>query len=136
MGKEADAWQADHRIALSDSRLLDFNEEGDAVDLRYKDDRDASRHKVMTLSGEERVRQAARGLRLRSPTRWNIVYNRRRSALVSAPRPPRMPALPRSERRPRAAIPPGTDRRPWTRGFHSLSLKKTAPAASTVPGSD
>ncbi len=38
------------RIALSDRRLLDFDEEGNTVDVRYKDYRDGSRHKVMTLT--------------------------------------------------------------------------------------
>ena len=47
-----------------------------------------------------------------------------------------MPAVRRSERRPRAEIPPGTGRRPWARGYNSLSIKKAAPAAGTVPGSD
>jgi hypothetical protein len=46
-----------HRIALSDSRLLDFNEDAAAVDLRYQDYRDGSRRKVMTLSGEELIRR-------------------------------------------------------------------------------
>jgi hypothetical protein len=46
-----------HRIALSDSRLLAFNEEEGAVDLRYQDYRDGSRRKVMTLSGEELIRR-------------------------------------------------------------------------------
>ena len=44
-----------HRIALSDSRLLDL-QEGE-VQLRYKDYRDHDRHKVMTLSGEELIRR-------------------------------------------------------------------------------
>ena len=46
-----------HRIALSDRRLLDFDENDDTVDLRYKDYRDGSRHKVMTLTGEELIRR-------------------------------------------------------------------------------
>jgi len=46
-----------HRIALSDSRLLDFDEGDDTVDVRYKDYRDGSRNKVMTLSGEELIRR-------------------------------------------------------------------------------
>lgn len=65
-----------------------------------------------------------------------MVYNRPNIALVSALRPLRMPVLRRSERRPRAEIPPGTGWRPWARGYNSLSLKKAAPAAGTVPGSD
>ena len=44
-----------HRIALSDSRLLD-RQEGQ-VQLRYKDYRDHDRHKVMALSGEELIRR-------------------------------------------------------------------------------
>jgi hypothetical protein len=46
-----------HRIALSDSRLADFDDEDDTVDVRYKDYRDGSRRKVMTLSGEELIRR-------------------------------------------------------------------------------
>ena len=46
-----------HRIALSDSRLLAFDEEDDTVDVRYKDYRDGSRNKVMTLTGEELIRR-------------------------------------------------------------------------------
>jgi len=44
-----------HRIALSDSRLLDGTE--GQVQLRYKDYRDHDRHKVMSLSGEELIRR-------------------------------------------------------------------------------
>lgn len=46
-----------HRIALSDSRLLGFDEDDATVDVRYKDYRDDNRHKVMTLSGEELIRR-------------------------------------------------------------------------------
>jgi hypothetical protein len=44
-----------HRIALSDSRLLDFD--GESVALAYKDYRDGDRRKVMTLTGEELIRR-------------------------------------------------------------------------------
>ena len=44
-----------HRIALSDSRLLDFD--GESVELSYKDYRDGDRRKVMPLSGEELIRR-------------------------------------------------------------------------------
>jgi hypothetical protein len=44
-----------HRIALSDARLLSFD--GAQVQLRYKDYRDGSRHKVMTLSAAELLRR-------------------------------------------------------------------------------
>jgi len=44
-----------HRIALSDSRLLDFD--GESVELAYTDYRDGDRRKVMTLSGEELIRR-------------------------------------------------------------------------------
>ena len=44
-----------HRIALSDSRILDF--EGGQVALSYKDYRDGDRRKVMTLTGEELLRR-------------------------------------------------------------------------------
>lgn len=44
-----------HRIALSDARLLSFD--GAQVQLLYKDYRDGSRHKVMTLSTEELLRR-------------------------------------------------------------------------------
>ena len=43
-----------HRIALSDSRILDF--EDGVVSLSYKDDRDGDRRKVMTLTAEELLR--------------------------------------------------------------------------------
>jgi len=46
-----------HRIALSDRRLLGFDEDDATVDVRYKDYRDDNRHKVMTLSGEELIRR-------------------------------------------------------------------------------
>uniref|UniRef100_UPI00359414AB IS91 family transposase n=1 Tax=Thiocapsa sp. TaxID=2024551 RepID=UPI00359414AB len=46
-----------HRIALSDSRLLDFDEDHATVDVRYKDYRDDNRNTVMTLSGEELIRR-------------------------------------------------------------------------------
>jgi hypothetical protein len=46
-----------HRIALSDSRLLDFDEDDATVQVRYKDYRDDNRRKVMTLSGEELIRR-------------------------------------------------------------------------------
>ena len=46
-----------HRIALSDRRLLAFDDDDDTVDVRYKDYRDGSRNKVMTLSGEELIRR-------------------------------------------------------------------------------
>jgi hypothetical protein len=46
-----------HRIALSDSRLLDFDEDDATVEVRDKDDRDDHRRKVMTLSGEELIRR-------------------------------------------------------------------------------
>nr|WP_026199770.1 transposase [Lamprocystis purpurea] len=45
------------RIALSDSRLLAFDDDNATVDVRYKDDRDGNRNKVMTLSGEKRIRR-------------------------------------------------------------------------------
>ncbi len=44
-----------HRIALSDSRLLDFS--GESVAVAYTDYRDGDRRKVMTLSGEELIRR-------------------------------------------------------------------------------
>jgi hypothetical protein len=44
-----------HRVALSDSRILDF--EGGQVALSYKDYRDGDRRKVMTLTGEELLRR-------------------------------------------------------------------------------
>ena len=44
-----------HRIALSDSRLLD--RQAGQVQLRYKDYRDHDQHKVMSLSGEELIRR-------------------------------------------------------------------------------
>jgi hypothetical protein len=216
-----------HRIALSDRRLLNFDEEDNTVDVRYQDYRDGRRHQVMTLTGEELIRrfllqvlpkgfmrvrhfdflanrcrarclalirtalaapapepaaapavtapgdgypcpkcrtgrlqvtlhlagderacpglstraqvtlgQAARGRRSRSPPRWKRVYNRPEIACGSALRPPRMPALRRSDRCPPAERPPGTDRRPWAQGYNPLSLKKAASAAGTVPGSD
>jgi hypothetical protein len=43
------------RIALSESRLLDFRDGEVALD--YRDYRDAGRHKVMHLSGEELIRR-------------------------------------------------------------------------------
>jgi len=46
-----------HRIALSDRRLLDFDDDDATVDVRYKDYRDDNRNKVMTLSGEELIRR-------------------------------------------------------------------------------
>lgn len=42
-----------HRIALTDSRLLDFHSQ--SVDLSYQDYRDGGRRKVVTLTGEELV---------------------------------------------------------------------------------
>jgi hypothetical protein len=44
-----------HRIALTDARILSFDEH--QVQLDYQDYRDGSRHKVMTLSGEELIRR-------------------------------------------------------------------------------
>jgi len=44
-----------HRIALSDSRILDFAD--GQVALSYKDYRDGDRRKVMALSGEELLRR-------------------------------------------------------------------------------
>jgi hypothetical protein len=44
-----------HRIALSESRLIDF--ENGQVRLRYTDYRDHDRQKVMRLSGEELIRR-------------------------------------------------------------------------------
>lgn len=44
-----------HRIALSDARLLNFEE--NQVQLAYKDYRDGNRHKIMTLSGDELIRR-------------------------------------------------------------------------------
>jgi hypothetical protein len=44
-----------HRIALSDSRILDFDD--GEVSLSYKDYRDGDRRKVMTLSAEELLRR-------------------------------------------------------------------------------
>jgi len=44
-----------HRIALSDSRLLDL--QGEQVQLRFKDYRDHDQHKIMSLSGEELIRR-------------------------------------------------------------------------------
>ncbi len=44
-----------HRIALSDSRLIDLQD--GQVQLRYKDYRDHDQHKIMTLSGEELIRR-------------------------------------------------------------------------------
>jgi hypothetical protein len=46
-----------HRIALSDRRLLNFDEEDHTVDVRYQDYRDGRRHQVMTLTGEELIRR-------------------------------------------------------------------------------
>ncbi len=46
-----------HRIALSDRRLLDFDDDEATVDVRDKDDRDDHRSTVMTLSGEELIRR-------------------------------------------------------------------------------
>jgi hypothetical protein len=46
-----------HRIALSDRRLLNFDEEDNTVDVRYQDYRDGRRHQVMTLTGEELIRR-------------------------------------------------------------------------------
>jgi hypothetical protein len=43
-----------HRIAISDSRVIHVDDEH--VAFRYKDYRDANRHKVMTLEGEEFIR--------------------------------------------------------------------------------
>ena len=64
-----------------------------------------------------------------------MVYNRLQIAFVSALRPPRMPALRRSEHRPCAEKPPGADRRPWARGYNSLSLENGA-ARSGLPCQD
>ncbi len=44
-----------HRIALSDARILSLDD--DEVQLDYKDYRDGSRHKVLTLAGEELIRR-------------------------------------------------------------------------------
>ena len=44
-----------HRIALSDARLLSFDE--NQVRLDYKDYGDGNRHKVLTLSGDELIRR-------------------------------------------------------------------------------
>lgn len=44
-----------HRIALSDSRILDFDD--GKVALSYSDYRDGDRRKVMTLTGEELLRR-------------------------------------------------------------------------------
>ncbi len=44
-----------HRIALSDSRLIDLQD--GQVQLRYKDYRDHDQYKVMSLSGEELIRR-------------------------------------------------------------------------------
>lgn len=44
-----------HRIALSDSRILEIQD--DQIQLDYKDYRDGNRHKVLTLSGEELIRR-------------------------------------------------------------------------------
>lgn len=65
-----------------------------------------------------------------------MVYNQPTIAVLSAPRPRRMPALRRSDRHPKTEVPPGTGRRPRARGYNPLSIKKAAPAAGTVPGSD
>ena len=47
--------QYSHRIAISDPRFIHVDDEH--VAFRYKDYRDANRHKVMTLEGEEFVRR-------------------------------------------------------------------------------
>ncbi len=44
-----------HRIALTDGRIV--NRDGDRVQIDYKDYRDGSRHKIMTLAGEELIRR-------------------------------------------------------------------------------
>jgi len=44
-----------HRIALSDSRILDIRD--GQIQLDYKDYRDGNRHKVLSLSGEELLRR-------------------------------------------------------------------------------
>lgn len=44
-----------HHIALSDARLLSFDE--NQAQLDYKDYRDGNRHKVLTLSGDELIRR-------------------------------------------------------------------------------
>jgi Putative transposase/Transposase zinc-binding domain len=44
-----------HRIALTDARILSLDD--DQVQLDYKDYRDGSRHKVLTLAGEELIRR-------------------------------------------------------------------------------
>ncbi len=43
------------KTALNDRRIIGID--GEKVRLRYKDTRDANRHKVMTLSGEELIRR-------------------------------------------------------------------------------
>ena len=44
-----------HRVAISNNRLLDI--EADQVSFRYKDYRDHSQQKTMTLSAEEFIRR-------------------------------------------------------------------------------
>jgi hypothetical protein len=44
-----------HRIALTDGRIV--NRDGDRVQLDYKDYRDGSCHKIMTLASEELIRR-------------------------------------------------------------------------------
>ncbi len=44
-----------HRIALTDARILSFDDK--QVQLDYTDYRDGSRHKIMALAGEELIRR-------------------------------------------------------------------------------
>ena len=73
-----------HRIALSDTRLLDFHDA--EVQLRYKDYRDSDRHKVLTLAAEELIRRfllhvlPKHFVRIR---RYGFLANRCRSAKLA-----------------------------------------------------
>jgi len=115
---------------------VSFQQLADAVEIRTPY---GTAFRYPAVHPNRNRRRRARPSHAHSHPRWKMVYNRSRTARVSAPRsprPPRIPALRRSERCPHAERPPGTGRRPWAREYNPLSLKKIVPAAGSMPGSD
>jgi hypothetical protein len=89
-----------HRIAISNDRILDFQD--GVVRFRWRDYKDAHRNKVMTLPAEEFLRRfllhvlPSGFMRIRH---FGLLANRHRKAkldrcrvLLAAPPPPEMPA--------------------------------------------
>jgi hypothetical protein len=120
-----------HRVAISNGRLVRVDER--TVTFRYKDYRDASTLKEMTLDGVEFVRRLS--LHILPPgftkiRHYGILGNNRRATLVPLARQ----ALERSPwRLDSAPVTPTPLPRPEARGAHAVAAMRSSASGDSTP---